>query len=121
MKEYKNKLIDLSSKLDQKNDRVVELTNELIDRDNIINLLQKAKKELEDTIGTNKEIIGLMSQMEETEKEFNIKETVNDFLKQSEGVTKLTTFIFVLHQKIKNYQEEIENCKILFIYYHYPY
>lgn len=73
--------------------------------------LEAAKNELEEKFGLNKEVIDLMSKLDEVEKEFNLKETINDFLKKNDGFKSLTTFIFVLHQKIKNYQEEIENCK----------
>lgn len=54
--------------------------------------------------------------MDETDKENNIKETVDKFLSESDSSFKLCNYLFVLHQRIKILQDEIENCKILLIF-----
>jgi hypothetical protein len=64
-----------------------------------------AKKILEEKVATNKEI-ELYSKMEAVDEEYNISETINEFLKKSDGITSLKTFIFVLQEKIRNLQEE---------------
>ncbi len=42
------------------------------------------------------------------ENEFMYKETVSNFLKNPDGEKNLTMFIYVMHKKIKNYQNELE-------------
>ena len=73
--------------------------------------LEFSKKNLEEKIDTNKEIVELYSKLEVSEKDLNLKETISEFLKKNDGLTSLTTYVFVLHEKIKNFQEENTDCK----------
>jgi hypothetical protein len=49
--------------------------------------------------------------MDELDKENNIKETVDKYLTESDSSSKLCNFVFVLHQKIRNLQEELDSIK----------
>jgi predicted nucleic acid-binding Zn-ribbon protein len=84
--------------------------------------LEREKKELESKLEINRDVIELIGKVDElSDKEFNFRETVNDFLKKADGARSLTAFIYVLNQKIKNYEEEIVNCnnKIFISYSNY--
>jgi len=111
LKEYKNKIIGLSYRLEETENDNQKLKSELEEKNKSISELQSSKEELENKLETNKDIVELLSIMEDKDKDFDIKETVSSFLNKSDGLNGLSTFVFVLHQKIKNYQEEIEECK----------
>jgi len=49
--------------------------------------------------------------MDELDKENHIKETVDKYLSESDSSSKLCNFVFVLHQKIRNLQEELDSMK----------
>ncbi len=72
-----------------------------------------AKKNLEEKVATNKEI-ELYSKMETADEEYNLTETINEFLKKPDGITSLKTFIFVLQEKVRNLQEENKESKKYF-------
>ncbi len=72
--------------------------------------LEERKYEIEKQMHSNKAVLDLLSKME-TERDFNIKDTVIDYMRKSDGVVCLTNFIFVLDQKVKSLQSENEEIR----------
>lgn len=118
MKDYKNKIIDLNYRLEE-SEKEVNRQKEIVDeKEKKIQELQNQNKELESKIEAGKDVVELLARVDEySAKDISLRETVLEFMKKADGARSLTTFIYVLHQKIKNYEEEIDGCKFQFYYY----
>jgi len=115
MREYKNKIISVSYKLEESEIKNKKLLEEIDLKETKLLEIETAKKELESKIELNKGLIELLSNLEENkEEESDIIKTIEAFMKKQDGMRCLTNFIFLLNQKIKNYQEEIQKRKIIY-------
>ena len=115
MKECRNHIISLKYKLEESNEKNKTLLDEIEIKQKKLIEIENSKNELESKLEVNKEVLELLSALEQNqEEEFDIKGTVENYFKQQDGVRSLTNFIFVLNRRIRDYQEEV-NKRILSI------
>jgi hypothetical protein len=84
----------------------------LEEKDKLIEGWKDKYEDLNDKININRSLVELIHEMDDTEKELNIKEKIENILKQPDSIKNLTAFVFVLHQKVKTLQEEIDNSNL---------
>jgi hypothetical protein len=106
IKEYKNKIIGLSFRVDDKELENKQLLQQVEMNEKLIKELQESKRELESKIEINKDLCELIDKKEE----IKAKDIVSNFMKQPDGIGSLSIFVHILQQKIKKYEEELKEC-----------
>jgi hypothetical protein len=75
------------------------------------NDLEKVKKELELQLGVNKEMNEFISEINQKEKDVNLKERYIDIMSKNDGGRTLSEYFYVLEERVKRLTKENEELK----------
>lgn len=110
-KEYKQQLLMLNVKVNEekaKNEMLCQDIEELKSKNND---LEKVKKELELQLGVNKEMNEFISEINQKEKDVNLKERYIDIMSKNDGGRTLSEYFYVLEERVKRLTKENEELK----------
>jgi len=111
----KNKLISCKFKLEEKENISREYKERLDKKKEEINLLKTKVEEYENNKKLSEKFNELLKEFEENcGKEIDYKEIVKKHIKE-DGEKSLALYIYTLNIKVKNFKEESEKCRFIFI------
>jgi hypothetical protein len=82
----------------------------LRDKNNTINELNEKILKFEDDLVVNKNLSTFLTDSSDNEDKY-FKDEVNRILRAPDGEKNIISFVYVLYNKVKTYQDEIEQCK----------
>lgn len=111
LKQYKNQVLKLSVELSEEKEMNAKKEEEINKLKNEIDKLEKIKKELELSLGTNKEMNELIKIIDKKQKDVSLKEQYLEIMKKNDGGRALSEYFYVLQSKIEKLQSENEDLK----------
>ena len=110
-KEYKQQLLMLNVKVNEEKAKNEMLCQDIEELKNKNNDLEKVKKELELQLGVNKEMNEFISEINQKEKDVNLKERYIDIMSKNDGGRTLSEYFYVLEERVKRLTKENEELK----------
>lgn len=98
--------------MSQKDEEIIKKDHAIIEHEKTNADLENKLKMLEEKINIHHNLEYLLGNNDYSEeREQTLKDTIADFMKKPDGNNSLCAFIFVLHQKIRGLQEELDQGK----------
>ena len=110
-KEYKQQLLMLNVKVNEEKAKNEMLCQDVEELKNKNNDLEKIKKELELQLGINKEMNEFINEINQKEKDVNLKERYIDIMSKNDGGRTLSEYFYVLEERVKRLTKENEELK----------
>ena len=110
-KEYKQQLLMLNMQVNEEKAKNEMLSQDVKELKNKNTDLEKIKKELELQLGINKEMNEFINEINQKEKDVNLKERYIDIMSKNDGGRTLSEYFYVLEERVKRLTKENEELK----------